>query len=67
MMIHKPPRPSKAKPRTPLGTHHIGAYFPAPYKANMKRLEAETGKNMRELLGEMIREWSARHKLPKID
>jgi len=49
--------PPKAKPATVL----IAAHYPPDVRRVLKFLEAETGKNLKELLGEAINDLAAKY------
>ncbi len=53
--------PPKAKPATVL----IAAHYPPDVRRVLKFLEAETGKNLKELLGEAINDLAAKYGKPE--
>ena len=61
------PPPASVKAPSREGKIHIGAYLHPDFKASLRLVQAQTGKDIQALLGQALNELFRAHNVPVID
>ena len=61
------PPPATPKPPSREGKIHIGAYLHPDFKASLRLVQAQTGKDLQALLGQALNELFRAHNVPVVD
>ena len=60
-------RPISAKAPSRVGKIHIGAYLHPDFKASLRLVQAQTGKDIQALISDALNELFRAHKAPVVD
>jgi hypothetical protein len=61
------PKPVNTKAPSRAGKIHIGAYLHPDFKASLRLVQAQTGKDIQALLGQALNELFRAHNVPVVD